>query len=63
MYTLFVLLLVLFLWLLPIILVASSERTQGKEKLAWLLLIIFVSWLAWVFYALLAPLKSKDELH
>lgn len=51
--------LVFFLiWITPIILVAKSNRTQGGEKLAWILLIIFVSWLAWIFYLLLAPLKS-----
>lgn len=55
------LILVFFLvWITPIILVAKSDRTQGGEKLAWLLLIIFVSWLAWIFYLLLAPLKSNS---
>ena len=53
----------LIIWLLPIILIAKSDRTQGGEKLAWILAIIFVSWLAWVFYLLLAPLKPKiDDL-
>jgi hypothetical protein len=51
--------LIFLIWLLPIILVAKSNRTQGDEKLAWVLLIIFVSWLAWIFYLLLAPLKKK----
>jgi hypothetical protein len=44
-------------WLLPIVLIAASDRTSGGEKLAWILLVIFVSWFAWVFYLLLAPLK------
>nr|WP_133538559.1 PLDc N-terminal domain-containing protein [Idiomarina aquatica] len=53
----------LIIWLLPIILIAKSNRTQGGEKAAWILAIIFVSWLAWVFYLLLAPLKPKiDDL-
>ncbi|MFT5023363.1 MAG: hypothetical protein ACI9O3_000960 [Colwellia sp.] len=52
--------LIFLIWLLPIILVAKSNRTQGDEKLAWVLLIIFVSWLAWIFYLLLAPLKKKS---
>ena len=51
--------LIFLIWLLPTILVARSDRTQGDEKLAWVLLIIFVSWLAWIFYLLLAPLKKK----
>lgn len=54
------------IWLIPIILVAKSNRTQGSEKVAWVLLIIFVSWLAWIFYLLLAPLKqnlSNPNIH
>jgi hypothetical protein len=59
----FGMLIFLIIWLLPIILIAKSNRTQGGEKAAWILAIIFVSWLAWVFYLLLAPLKPKiDDL-
>jgi len=47
----------LVIWLLPIVFIAASDRTSGKEKLAWVLAVIFVSWFAWVFYLLLAPLK------
>ena len=54
-----VLVLIFLIWLLPIILVARSDRTQGDEKLAWVLLITFVSWLAWIFYLLLAPLNKN----
>jgi hypothetical protein len=49
------------IWITPIILVAKSNRTHGGEKVAWVLLIIFVSWLAWIFYLLLAPLKQNTE--
>jgi hypothetical protein len=31
------------IWITPIILVAKSNRTHGGEKVAWVLLIIFVS--------------------
>lgn len=48
----------LVIWLLPIVLIAASDRTSGKEKLAWVLAVIFISWFAWVFYLLLAPLKK-----
>jgi len=60
---LFILMFLMFfmIWITPIILVAKSNRTQGGEKAAWILLIIFVSWLAWIFYLLLAPLKQKTE--
>lgn len=51
----------LIFWLVPIVLIAKSDRTQGGEKLAWILLIIFVSWLAWIFYLLLAPIKQSGS--
>jgi len=47
----------LFIWLLPILLILGSEKTSGGEKAAWILAIIFLSWFAWIFYFLLAPLK------
>jgi len=53
---------IIFLWLIPIILVALSKKVSGGEKAAWILAIIFVSWLAWIFYLLLAPLKNKDSI-
>lgn len=48
-----------FVWLLPIIMIASSGKTTGAEKIAWLLAVLFVSWFAWIFYLLLAPIKKK----
>ena len=48
-----------FVWIIPILLIAVSDRTSGGEKLAWVLAVIFVSWFAWIFYLLLAPLKSR----
>lgn len=50
-------LLCMAIWLLPIVLIAISSRTSGKEKFAWIMAVIFISWFAWVFYLLLAPLK------
>ena len=46
------------IWLVPIVLIGVSDRTSGKEKLAWILAVIFISWFAWIFYWLLAPLKK-----
>ena len=46
------------IWLLPIILIAASDEVTTGEKIAWILAIIFLSWFAWIFYFLLAPLKS-----
>lgn len=54
------LLLFVLIWILPILAIAASSRTDGKEKLAWILAVIFISWFAWVFYLLLAPLRRPD---
>ena len=48
-----------FIWALPILIIISSSKTSGSEKLAWVLAVIFVSWFAWIFYLLLAPIKKK----
>jgi hypothetical protein len=48
-----------FIWLIPLLIILVSSRTSGGEKLAWLLLVICVSWFAWIFYFLLAPLNDK----
>ena len=48
------------MWLLPILIIISSGKTTGGEKLAWILAVLFISWFAWIFYMLLAPLKKKN---
>jgi hypothetical protein len=48
-----------FIWLLPFIIIISSGKTTGSEKLAWILAVIFISWFAFIFYLLLAPIKRK----
>jgi hypothetical protein len=48
-----------FVWLLPVLIIISSGKTTGSEKLAWVLAVISVSWFAWIFYMLLAPIKNK----
>lgn len=49
------------IWLAPIVLIALSTRTSGKEKIAWILAVIFISWFAWIFYLLLAPLQQTSR--
>lgn len=51
----------LLIWLLPILIIACSDKTTGGEKLAWILAIVFLSWFAWIFYFLLAPIKRRPE--
>lgn len=55
----------LFIWFLPILIILASDRTCGGEKLAWILAIVFLSWFAWIFYFLLAPISRRrcDEYH
>lgn len=50
---------VFFVWLLPILIIADSNKTTGGEKVCWILAIIFLSWFAWIFYFFLAPVKQK----
>ena len=49
-----------FIWLIPLLLILSSRKTTGGEKLAWILAVLFISWFAWIFYLLLAPIKKKN---
>lgn len=51
-----------FVWFLPILLILGSDVTSGGEKFAWILAIVFLSWFAWIFYFLLAPLKPRKSL-
>ena len=44
------------LWVLPMWIIATSDKTTGFEKIAWLLAMFCLSWFAWVFYFFLAPL-------
>ncbi len=54
---------VLAIWVLPVWIIATSDKTTGMEKCAWILAMVFLSWFAWVFYFFLAPLKSKQEYY
>lgn len=57
----FSLLIFAVLWVIPIIVIAKSDKTQGGKKAAWILAVIFISWFAWIFYMLLAPLKPRTS--
>jgi hypothetical protein len=49
------------LWVLPIWIIATSDKTTGFEKIAWLLAMLCLSWFAWIFYFFLAPLKPRHR--
>ncbi len=50
---------IMLLWLVPIIAIATSKKTQGAEKAGWLLATIFISWFAWIIYLIVAPVQSS----
>jgi len=52
---------VFLVWLLPILIIASSDKTTKGEKICWILAIICLSWFAWIFYFFLAPLKPRPR--
>jgi len=47
------------IWVAPLIFIRRSKGVEWKEKLAWILLTVFVSWFAWVLFVLLAPIKKN----
>jgi hypothetical protein len=49
------------LWLLPIVLIAASDKVGTAEKLLWILAIIFLSWFAWIFYLFFAPVFDRPH--
>jgi len=51
----------MFVWLLPIILILRSDKTSGAEKLLWLIAVLFISWFAWILYMLLAPIGYRQQ--
>ena len=56
-----VIILFMFIWLLPIILILRSDKTSGAEKLLWLIAVLFISWFAWILYMLLAPIGCSQQ--
>lgn len=56
---LFGILLLAFIWWLPVILIVRSPKTTGIEKLVWVLLIFFFSWFSWLLYLMIAPVGDK----
>ena len=49
------------LWLLPIVIIAASDKVGGAEKILWILAIIFLSWFAWIFYFFFAPIFDRPQ--
>lgn len=47
------------LWLIPLILIAKSSKVSGKEKLAWFIAVIFISWFSWLIFIFIAPINKN----
>tara|TARA_R110002049_G_scaffold273751_7_gene451597 strand:+ start:918 stop:1112 length:195 start_codon:yes stop_codon:yes gene_type:complete len=58
-FSIIVLLLIGIVWLIPFVIILFSNKTSGIEKLGWLLAVSFVTWFAWIFYFLFAPVIKK----
>ena len=50
-----------FLWFIPFLSILFSRRTRGSEKIGWLLAVIFISWMAWIIYLIIAPIKKSTR--
>ncbi|MBF4516330.1 PLDc N-terminal domain-containing protein [Flavobacterium sp. ANB] len=50
-----------FIWFLPTLNVLFSRKTNRSEKLLWLLVVFFTSWLGWIFYLFLAPIEKLSN--
>ena len=51
------------LWLLPIVIIAASDKTSTSEKILWILAIVLLSWFAWILYFFFAPVFDRPERH
>jgi len=49
------------LWVLPIVLIAVSDKVGSAEKILWICAIIFLSWFAWIFYFFFAPVFDRPQ--
>jgi hypothetical protein len=47
------------IWLLPILIIAASDKVSTAEKILWILAIVFLSWFAWILYFFFAPVFDR----
>ncbi len=52
--------LIFLIWLTPLVLIGRSDKVVAKEKVAWLVATIFISWFSWILFMLLAPIKNNE---
>ncbi|TMO07747.1 hypothetical protein CWB60_07205 [Pseudoalteromonas sp. S327] len=49
------------IWVMPIILIARSQKVERQEKLAWIVACLFISWFCLLLFMLIAPLKPNKN--
>ena len=55
------LIVILSAYILPVVIVLNSKRTQGHEKNGWLIGIIFFSWLGLIMYFAIVPKHGNKK--
>lgn len=55
------LIIVLTAYILPVVIILNSKRTQGHEKNAWLVGTLFFSWLALAMYLTIIPKHGRKK--
>lgn len=55
------LIILLIAYILPVVIVLNSKRTQGHEKNAWLIGIVFFSWLGVIMYLAIVPKHGRKK--
>jgi uncharacterized protein with PQ loop repeat len=53
---------IFLIWLIPLVGILQSNRTEGVVKALWFLATLFISWFVWILYLLLVPKKQAVNL-
>lgn len=48
------------IWLLPLLDVYRSNKVSHEERVLWLIGCVLVSWWAWIFFYMFAPVFKKE---
>ncbi|WP_372762684.1 PLDc N-terminal domain-containing protein [Pseudoalteromonas sp.] len=55
------LIIILSAYILPVVSILNSKRTQGHEKNAWLIAVIVFSWLGLFIYFIVVPKQGHKK--
>lgn len=54
-------LLIVIVWLFALVAIVRSPKTSGAEKIAWVVVTLFLSWIGFILYLIFAPLRSEKS--